>query len=450
MKKLFKKFIVLCIAIGGIFLASNKCFAENYKVRIIVLGNREVGKTSIVRILDGNSIFREHIATIWEDKNASRGFRIVRNVNGDTYECYFYDAPGYINRPDSTLNQQIEQVNLRNMSLAIMVIDYKDSNFDHGYGNPVNEAIGKHIYNLKHKNSDCMVFLVVNKSDLLTPDDLSEVNRKLEAAATCHGTDFSDSVVISAREGTNFDIFENMIDRFLSENTERFQNIRNSFFTCQNRNCREEYFYDGDDPSNNPGYCGKLECKRQVEGTACANDKTDTDKKCPRNRPKLLPEDEDVYRSFNDESRNLYCSSSCRLEVEGKIKCCRTACINHNIKIPPNQISHTIEKNGETYWYCDDTCYRMCNGTQCANDNTYDWNKCPNDRPYVLPNEGIESWRNNNRYCCEECRGKAEGKKCAYDGIYHASSVPGVYGWSNKWYCSDAHKKAAGDTCSIM
>ncbi len=385
MRKLIKYFLVLCIAIAGIFLTSNKCFAENYKVRIIVLGNREVGKTSIVHILDRRNLPERHNATLWEI-DTSKGFRIVRNVNGDTYECYFYDAPGYINRPDSTLNEQIEQVNLRNMSLVIMVIDYKDSDFDHGYANPVNEAIGKHIYKLKDKNSDCMVFLVVNKSDLLTPDDLSEVNRKLEAAATCHGTDFSDSVVISAREGTNFDIFENMIDRFLSENTERFQNIRNSFFTCQNRNCREEYFYDGDDPNNNPGYCGKIECKRELNGRACAhtscpnhrpellpedngvcrsfNDNSrnlycssscrrevegracDNTTNCPNHRPKHFPNDEGVRRSFNDNSRNLYCNDTCRLEVEGKIKCCRTECINHNIKIPPNQISHTIEKKG--------------------------------------------------------------------------------------------------------
>lgn len=288
-----------------------------------------------------------------------------------------------------------------------------------------------------------MVFLIVNKSDLLTPDDLSEVNRKLEAAATCHGTDFSDSVVISASRGTNFDAFENMIDRFLVENknSEYFQTIKNSFFTCQNRNCQDEYFYDGDAPSNNPGYCGKIECKREIKGILCNNTN------CPNHRPKLLPEDEGVYRSFNDESRNLYCSSNCRREVEG-ISCANTDCSNHRPKLFPNDegVRRSFNDNSGNL-YCNDTCRLEAEGVCCSRI------ACPNCNTKIPPHRIYREIHNNDgtyRYCSHECYRLCNGRRCYYKGCSNNHRLlppeecdvesikhPGEY------YCKGACKKEA-------
>lgn len=346
MKKLFKKFLILYLTIGGILLISNKCFAENYKVRIIVLGNHQAGKSNIVNILNRNSFSSEHIATIWRSGNSPKGFRIDRYVNGDEYECYFYDAPGYIDSPNSNVEKQIEQVKLDKMSLAIIVIDYKDPDYDHNFANPVHEAVAKHVDNLRKKNNECSIVLVVNKSDLLTSDELNIINKKLASAADLHGTSFSDSVVISAKKGTNFGVFEDMIDRFLSENKNRFQNVKNSFFICHN--CQGEYFYDGDDPSNNPGYC-TMDCKRQCEGVLCANDKTDYDKKCPKGRPKLLP-NEGIEGFWSHENKR-YCCEECRGKSEGK------KCENDGRYYAPS-VPGVYGYSG-CKWYC---------GSQCQND----------------------------------------------------------------------------------
>lgn len=313
MKKIFKKFLILCcITIGGIFLTSNKCFAENYKVRIIVLGNRGVGKSNIVNILKGSTFNTEHVATIWENSNGTKGFHIQRPVNGNMYDCYFYDAPGFDTNDNDVVWNQIAQANLADKSLAIVVIDFKDKRLKRPFDNSLHEALAEHVNKLKRRNANCHVILVINKSDLLSPDEMNKVNETLGHATKLFGYNFLSPIIISARLGTNFAQLNSVIDNFLHENKDGFERgVGSSFSICANPKCPKKEFSD-----------------------------------------------EEEVRSWDSNSQNRYCSERCRGIIEGK-KC--TFDGEYFAPTVPGVYGYKTSK-----WYCSDEHKRAAGDTFCS------------------------------------------------------------------------------------
>lgn len=263
MKKLVKKILVLGFAVTGMFLSSNKCFAEGYDVSIILLGNAGVGKTNIARRLCGKEFNDEHDPTGWADGGVGGYFQSY-TLGSDTFNCYFFDAPGFLKEENPDITKQIEEAPISDMSLAFVVVDPADNNHGGQYSSSVQEAFARHAVSLRKRNSNCGIVIVTNKSDLLSDDKLEKIKRLVEATKIVYeGVDVN-SVIVSAKNKSAFESLEKIIEDFLVSHKNVFAHKENCFKYCAN--CKKKFF-----PSENcrGKYCSR-DCLLNAEGCLCS------------------------------------------------------------------------------------------------------------------------------------------------------------------------------------
>ncbi len=431
MKKLVKKILVLGFAVTGMFLSSNKCFAERYDVSIILLGNAGVGKTNIARRLCGEEFNDEHDPTGWADGGVG-GYCHEYIIGNDTFNCYFFDAPGFLKEKNPDITKQIEEAPISDMSLAFVVVDPADNNHGGQYSNSVQEAFARHTVSLRERNSNCGIVIVTNKSDLLSDDELKKVKKMVEATKIVYEGVSVNSVIVSAKNKSAFESLEKIIKDFLVSHKNVFAHAHkeNCFKYCAN--CKKKFF-----PSENcrGKYCGES-CLRNAEGFLCFYSGCSGRMR----NYKYLKNDPGVeeYRG------HYYCSARCIRDAEGFL-CSYSKCSSRmrNEKFLKNDPG--VEKYNGNY-YCSSRCLHDDKGTACGNDKN-----CPNMRPKLLPYEGVESCypRSAVRYCDTYCRKEKEYRQCPKcSEFFPPNDSDAVEGKkSSKLYCSEKCRRKSEDCC---
>lgn len=436
MKKLIKKFLASSFAIAGIFLASNKCFAKNYEVDIIVLGNAAAGKSNFINRAIGGSFCESHIPTRW-DEDGVTGFHREFNVNGDTFKCYFYDAPGFLKEDNCNVSRQLDLVDFNNIKLAILIVDPRDKNYDRSAENPVHQAMTTHMDYIKKKNPNSNVILVITKMDMLSANELEDVKGLQMAARIMYRSGTRDAVIVSSKTGEGFDEFEKIFKNYLAQSVKTFDvapSGAQSFKVCNK--CKRKFTVEdtGFRRSRIPGkfYCSE-DCLRRAEGKPCGN------ANCIQR--KLLLDNEGVEGS----NSKRYCCLECKRAVEGK-ECSNHKCRHNTILLDGDGV-----KSSETgRVYCDKDCLRVAEGEDCGNRN------CP-DRKKLLPREGYRGKKPGYyRYCSIRCCREAEGELCSYKKCPNRQNNrkflhidQGVVEYEGKLYCSQ-NCKDWDNGCTIM
>lgn len=164
---------------------------------VSIIGRPNVGKSTFVNRVIGHKI------AIMSDKPQTTRNKIQGVMTQEDAQIIFLDTPG-IHKPKHKLGDYMMHV-ARNTLAEIDAIMFMVN---------INEEIGRgdeYIMEML-KHGDTPVFLVLNKIDLVHPDDLMP---KIEQYQTY--MDFTEIVPISALEGHNVDHFIEVLKSYLPE-----------------------------------------------------------------------------------------------------------------------------------------------------------------------------------------------------------------------------------------
>lgn len=156
LKNVFTSFVVALVV-----CCNNNVFADIYIVDVVVIGNYEVGKSSLIERFVKDSHSEKYVRTngveIWE---------ISHNIDHDTFAFRFWDAPGYVG---GEANQKViellsESGAIKNAKIAIIVTNL---NSDIGVVEgikPIGDVMGYTREVLKD-NITCKIFVVGTHKD---------------------------------------------------------------------------------------------------------------------------------------------------------------------------------------------------------------------------------------------------------------------------------------------
>ncbi|HLS22507.1 MAG TPA: GTPase Era [Pseudogracilibacillus sp.] len=170
----------------------------NFKSGFVTLvGRPNVGKSTLLNDLIGEKV------SIVSDKIQTTRNRIHGIYTDEEAQIIFVDTPG-VHKPRHELGDTMVTTSLqtlRDVDVVLFIIDAKE-----GYG-PGDEFIIE-----KLKEIDLPVFLVINKIDLVHPDELlpliTEYNDKFS---------FAETVPVSALNGNNVETLRKVITDYLPE-----------------------------------------------------------------------------------------------------------------------------------------------------------------------------------------------------------------------------------------
>jgi len=170
----------------------------NFKSGFVTLvGRPNVGKSTLLNDLIGEKV------SIVSDKIQTTRNRIHGIYTDEEAQIIFVDTPG-VHKPRHELGDTMVTASLqtlRDVDVVLFIVDAKE-----GYG-PGDEFIIE-----KLKEIDLPVFLVINKIDLVHPDELlpliTEYNDKFS---------FAETVPVSALNGNNVETLRNVITDYLPE-----------------------------------------------------------------------------------------------------------------------------------------------------------------------------------------------------------------------------------------
>lgn len=164
---------------------------------VTLIGRPNVGKSTLLNYMIGEKI------SIVSDKIQTTRNRIHGIVTKEDAQIVFVDTPG-VHRPKHELGDAMVNISLqtlRDVDIVLFLI-----NADEGFGKGDEFIINK-LTELK-----IPVFLVINKIDLVHPDDLlpliASYNEKL---------DFAETIPVSALNGNNVDTLRTLITSYLPE-----------------------------------------------------------------------------------------------------------------------------------------------------------------------------------------------------------------------------------------
>lgn len=171
---------------------------KNFKSGFVaVVGRPNVGKSTLV-----NNIIGEKVSIV-SDKIQTTRNRIHGILTDDEAQIVFVDTPG-IHKPRHELGDTMVQVSLqtlRDVDLILFVINAAE-----GYGK------GDEFMIDKLKTIDVPVFLVINKIDLVHPDELlpliASYNEKFE---------FKETIPVSALNSNNVTTLKKVIKTYIPE-----------------------------------------------------------------------------------------------------------------------------------------------------------------------------------------------------------------------------------------
>lgn len=170
----------------------------NFKSGFVTLvGRPNVGKSTLLNDLIGEKV------SIVSDKIQTTRNRIHGIYTDEEAQIIFVDTPG-VHKPRHELGNTMVTTSLqtlRDVDVVLFIVDAKE-----GYG-PGDEFIIE-----KLKEIDLPVFLVINKIDLVHPDELlpliTEYNDKFS---------FAETVPVSALNGNNVETLRKVITDYLPE-----------------------------------------------------------------------------------------------------------------------------------------------------------------------------------------------------------------------------------------
>ena len=165
---------------------------------VTIIGNPNVGKSTFL-----NNIIGENISII-SDKAQTTRHRLLGILNGDDYQVIFTDTPGIINTKYELQNAMMNFVknSLQDSDLIIYMV-----------GSEKKDILNEKIQGLI-KNSKIKLFLVINKVDLMTQEEVKAAIDYWKKKYHPHTT-----IPISALNKYNF-IYKNKILTLTKDNNE--------------------------------------------------------------------------------------------------------------------------------------------------------------------------------------------------------------------------------------
>ncbi len=167
---------------------------------VAILGRPNVGKSSIMNRLVGEKV------AIVSDKAQTTRMKALGVCHREDCQIVFVDTPG-IHRPRTKLGEFMVKAatDAKDGVDAIMVV--VDASF-----------IGKGDVEVMQsvRGERCPKFLVINKTDLVTPEQLMPRLQELDVSG------FDQVVSVSARKGTNMDVLFELLKNALPEGPEYF------------------------------------------------------------------------------------------------------------------------------------------------------------------------------------------------------------------------------------
>ncbi|ASE36183.1 MULTISPECIES: GTPase Era [Staphylococcus] len=164
---------------------------------VSIIGRPNVGKSTFVNRVIGHKI------AIMSDKPQTTRNKIQGVMTQEDAQIIFLDTPG-IHKPKHKLGDYMMRVARNTLAEIDAIMFMVNINEEIGRGDEYIMEMLKHV--------DTPVFLVLNKIDLVHPDDLMP---KIEQYQTY--MDFTEIVPISALEGHNVDHFIEVLKSYLPE-----------------------------------------------------------------------------------------------------------------------------------------------------------------------------------------------------------------------------------------
>ena len=124
-----------------------------------IIGKPNVGKSTLMNALVGERM------SIITNKPQTTRHRIFGIVSGEDFQMVFSDTPGYIQNPNYKMQERMNsyvQLSFEDADLLLWLID------------PTMPVEEDEPLKLKVKHAQCPVFLVINKKDLLSEEELAE------------------------------------------------------------------------------------------------------------------------------------------------------------------------------------------------------------------------------------------------------------------------------------
>lgn len=171
---------------------------SNYKSGFVaIIGRPNVGKSTFLNYVIGQKI------AIMSDKPQTTRNKIQGVLSKKEYQMIFIDTPG-IHKPKHRLGEfmvKIAENTLNEVDAVLFMI-----NADEGYGRGDQFIIDR----LESVNTP--VFLIINKIDLITPDELLGIIDEYRVKG-----EFQEIIPISALEGNNVNRLLGELERYLPE-----------------------------------------------------------------------------------------------------------------------------------------------------------------------------------------------------------------------------------------
>jgi small GTP-binding protein len=167
--------------------------SENLTFRVVLVGDSEAGKTSIVHRLVRNEFDPSQKATVGAVFQT-----VARDIGGKSAIMQIWDTAG------QEKYRSIGPIYYRNASAAIAVFDITIEDFQ--------SSLDNWIISVRRNASDPLIFIAGNKSDLL-PHDESEAEARIKEFGSKHEAPF---FLVSAKTGRNIDaLFDAVFDALI-------------------------------------------------------------------------------------------------------------------------------------------------------------------------------------------------------------------------------------------
>lgn len=173
---------------------------ENHRAGFVALvGKPNAGKSTLLNAMMGHKL----AIVTWKPSTTRHQIRGV--LSGDDFQVVFCDTPGVI-RPRYKLHERMMgyvRESLTDAELVCWVADGQETLQD---DDPVFDTLAR---------TQSPIMLVLNKMDVLPPDEVATIVQTLRAQAERRGIQLREAVVISAQHGLNTELLLGRIQDYL-------------------------------------------------------------------------------------------------------------------------------------------------------------------------------------------------------------------------------------------
>ena len=320
MFKKIKKFLLLGIIIQFFSCLGGIVFAGDYVADIVVVGNKAVGKSTLISWLtDGAYSIR--LAT------ANVGYRtkILRSEKDNNVYCTFWDTPAF-----DRIDDQIKNLVISKANIVFIVVDCSCKPESSEYVHSLDEAMKKYVGTINKKFPNCKVIVAGHKIDLLSEKDLAKLETQAEHAKGFYGESKFEYTLTSMENGSGKEKLIGILSKLLDDSGLKPLNEEGGICGLCGSRCNQSSFN---------GYCC-YEHQAEAEGTSCKychkkflkKDESNGDYCCYEHRLQCdgtsCPYCHEKFFK-RDNSNGNYCCYEHRLEHEGKFcKYCHKKGIN--------------------------------------------------------------------------------------------------------------------------